>query len=97
MSRSMGVIGMFNEAGKFYSVPNLPYAYMHWKCGGPAFMSDYLPLNGTPIDVSSWFHLDGSKVVDGEQATCDTCGEPLWDMTCGPKAEDFRKVNGGMT
>lgn len=86
---------MFNDAGRFFPVPNLPYAYMHWKCGGPAFMSDHLPSDGERLTAETIYHLDGNQALEHEIATCGTCGEPVWDLTHGPQAEDFKKVNGG--
>jgi hypothetical protein len=92
------VIGIFTESGKFYSVPDLPYVYMHnGGCGGPAFVSSYLPVTGEELSAEGIVHINGMRAVPEDIAVCGTCGGLLYTETNPPDLDNFRRTNGGFT
>lgn len=54
------------------------WVYLHLDgCGKPAFSLNYEPKQGMPMSSDGAFHLDGSRVGNGAEIRCGSCGQQI--------------------
>lgn len=55
----------------------LPFAVMHRRCKGAAFLSLIAPVDGSRLYGEDLIHLNGKPMGAGEPSRCDSCAMPI--------------------
>ena len=53
------------------------YAFIHDKCGNPAFLLTEMPEPGSIMKSATARYLDGSPIGAFTSVTCESCGEAI--------------------